>query len=133
MKKSPRERLLPKPEEISWERALRSVPVPNPAAEPQGPDEEGLTLVVQGRKPRFLVPPLSWILRPRLVRRVRLDRVGRDLWKLCDGTRNLEAVVDAFAAANRLTFHEARVAVTQYLAELTRRGVIAAAVTQTDG
>jgi hypothetical protein len=54
-----------------------------------------------------------------------LDALGRGVFDLCDAHRTVEDIVDAFAAAHHLTFHEARISVTQYLRELIRRGVCA--------
>jgi len=57
-----------------------------------------------------------------------LDRLGSWVWKLCDGNRNVEQLVDDFAAAEGLSFHEARVAVTGYLKTLIQRGALAVEV-----
>jgi len=49
---------------------------------------------------------------------------------LCDGERTVEAIIDAFAAEHRLTFHEARVAVGGYLRSLMARGALAMVMAQ---
>ena len=56
---------------------------------------------------------------------MRLDRLGSQVWQLCDGVRTVEDVVDEFARLHRLTFHEARASVTAYLKMLVQRGVLA--------
>jgi len=58
-------------------------------------------------------------------RTLRLDRLGSEVWDLCDGQRTGEGVVDDFAQRHRLTFHEARAAVTVYLKTLVQRGALA--------
>jgi len=55
-------------------------------------------------------------------------RLGSQVWRWCDGERTVEAVVDAFAAAHGLTFHEARVAVAGYVSSLVKRGALAIAM-----
>jgi hypothetical protein len=64
----------------------------------------------------------------RAERHVTLDELGAAIWRGCDGVRRVEDLVDAFAAEHRLTFHEARVAVTNYLSQLIRRGVLVIAL-----
>ena len=54
-----------------------------------------------------------------------LDRLGAEVWRLCDGKRTVEEVVDLFGERHALTFHESRVAVTLYLKALLQRGVLA--------
>ena len=77
------------------------------------------------RHPGWLVPPLSWVVRPRHQRVVSLDRIGTEVWQACDGRRTVEQIVDAFSERRRLTFHEARAAVTGFLRSLVQRGILA--------
>jgi len=51
--------------------------------------------------------------------------LGRRLWQDCDGRRTVEEIVDRFRDEHRLTFHEARAAVSGYLQGLIQRGVLA--------
>jgi hypothetical protein len=87
-----------------------------------------LSVWVRSLPPRYMVPPISWIVPRRKERRFVLDRLGSEVWRLCDGRRNVEAVIDAFASEHELTFHEARVAVTSYIRSLVKRGVLAVAM-----
>ena len=111
--------------QVNWRRMLAAKPVRNQAAEVARQDDGLVRIAVRKRRPGFLVPPLAWIIRPRLSRRYYLDRLGTSVWELCDGQRTVEAVVDEFARRYRLSFHEARVAVTGYLRDLVHRGVLA--------
>ena len=108
----------------SWRRMLAARPLRNAAAEASEQGDE-LRIAVPAKRPRWLVPPLSWLLPVRPSRAVRLDRVGARVWGLCDGERTVEELVEAFAAMYNLSFHEARVAVTGYLSQLVRRGALA--------
>ena len=109
----------------SWGPMLLARAVHNTAATVDQDGEDAVRIGVRTIRPRYLVPPLSWIVPVRPERRVVLDRLGLEVWRLCDGVRTVEAVVDAFAAAHGLTFHEARAAVTGYINSLVRRGVLA--------
>jgi hypothetical protein len=104
---------------------LSARPVRNEAAKPLREGTSRLRLTVKRRKLRYLVPPLSWVIRPRPTHDVVLDELGAEVWDLCDGERTVEAVADEFARRHSLSFHESRVAVTSYMAELVRRGALA--------
>lgn len=109
----------------SWRPMLEARPVRNAAAATTARDDDALSIAVRTRKPSWLVAPLSWIVPLRPTRAVHLDRLGTQVWRLCDGERTVEQVVDAFAERHSLTFHEARVAVTGYLSSLVQRGAMA--------
>ncbi len=114
----------------SWKRMLRTRPVQNTAADVKQEGEKGVRITVKKIKPFFLIPPLSWIIRPRLTGSVLLDGLGSQVWDMCTGERTVEDIVDEFARRHRLTFHESRVAVTNYMKLLVERGALAMAMTQ---
>jgi len=106
-----------------WQPMLRMRPVRNRAVKTENAD--GVTrITVRKRRPRYLVPPLSWVIRPRLESRIELEGLGIEILEYCDGVRRVEGIVDDFAARHALTFHEARVSVTTYLKALVQRGVV---------
>ena len=109
----------------SWRRMLEARPVHNAAARMVSDDGDSMTIYVKSARPWYLVPPLSWIVPVRAERKTELDNLGSEVWRLCDGDRTVETIVDAFAAKHRLTFHEARIGVTGYLRTLIQRGVLA--------
>jgi len=107
-----------------WWPAMMTRPVRNSAAA-VGDEGDVKVVTVRQERPRWLVPPLSWIIRPRLKKTVRLEGLSLQIWQLCDGRRRMIELADEFAAENDLTFHEARVAVSDYLQRLVRRGLVA--------
>lgn len=107
---------------------LAARPQRNQAARVERDNPDVVRLTVRKRRPRLLLPPLSWIIRPRLENRYELEGLGLEVWQLCDGNRRVEDIVDAFAQRRRLTFHESRVAVTSYLKILVEKGALAMAV-----
>ena len=108
---------------VSWRRSLLGVPLRNEAA---GVVEEGdgLSVSVARKRPWWLVPPISWAIKPRAEKTMRLDALGAEVWRLCDGERTVEQVIDKFATSHRLTFHESRAAVTTYIRQLVEHGVL---------
>lgn len=112
--------------EDGWRRMLLSRPVRNEAATVISEEADHVRLELRLQKPAWLVPPLSWLIRPWWQQRlVTLHGPGYQVWQWCDGLLTVEEIADRFATRHRLTFHESRVAVTQYLSTLIRRGVLA--------
>ena len=111
--------------EADWSGMLRAQPTRNSAARAVENGSTGVTLYVRRRRPAWLVPPISWVVPYSAEREVRLDALGRQVWQWCDGNLTVEEIVDRFKDEHRLTFHEARAAVTGYLQKLIQRGVLA--------
>ena len=101
------------------------IPVKNREVEVERNDENGTVLRVPMRKGWYRRPPLTWVLPLSTYRRVQLDGLGKDVWEACDGRRSVEAIVDDFANRFKLTFHESRLTVTDFLRDLSRRALIA--------
>ena len=79
---------------------------------------------VRKKRPRWLVFPLTLIIRLRLKTNIKLDRLGTNILDFCDGQKTVENIIDAFCNEYALTFHEGRVSVTKYLRELIHRGIL---------
>jgi len=121
---------------LSREQSLAAVPVRNQAIEWE--DVDGDT----GPEALLTVPPPQgkWIplLRPLLVlpkepRKIQLDSLGSQVWRLCDGERTVNAICDELCARHRLSHREAMLSLTTYLRRLGKRGLIGFAVPVEDG
>ena len=55
---------------------------------------------------------------------LQLDELGSSVWDLIDGKRSIRQLIQIFAETHQLQFREAEVAVTQFIRELGRRGLI---------
>jgi hypothetical protein len=104
---------------------LRARPLKNQAARIESETRDAVSIVVKQERPAFIRPPLSWIVPHRPERTAQLDTLGTEVWRLCDGKRDVEAIIDRFAEAHALSFHESRIAVTEYIGSLVKRGVLA--------
>jgi len=90
-------------------------------------DERGdgtVMVCVPVRRPRYMVPPLSWLLPFSPERRIELDRLGGEVLNLCNGQTTVERIMKRFAGEHKLSFREAQVSVTEFLKMLTQRGII---------
>ena len=112
-------------QKASWRRMLQARPARNVATTIHRHDDRELRITVRKRKPAYLVPPLTWAIRPKLQRTIVLDPLGIEIWDLCDANRTVENIIDEFSDRHKLTFHEARVAVTEHLKTLVQRGALA--------
>jgi len=59
-----------------------------------------------------------------LTRKLQLDSLGSQVWRLIDGRNSVAEIIHAFAAASTITVQEAEQAVTAFLRELGKRGLI---------
>jgi hypothetical protein len=113
----------------SWHDMLATILYRNLKVTAEWSDQHThLTLKVPTKRPGYLIPPISWVVRPPAYKSLVLDPVAADLWEWCDGEKNVEQVIELFARKHNLTFHESRVSVTTYLKQLIKRGVWAVAI-----
>ena len=110
---------------VPAEQLLAAVPHVNQAMELRRQASGSVLVVVPIRRPRWLVPPLSWILPFSSHRTVELDQAGAAVLHKCNGERTVERIIEEFAADHKLSFREAQLPVTQFLRQLTQRGLIA--------
>ena len=57
-------------------------------------------------------------------RQLQLDGLGTEVWKMIDGKRTVRNIVDTFAESHQLGGREAEMAVTQFLRDLGKRGLV---------
>jgi hypothetical protein len=60
----------------------------------------------------------------RIEKKLQLDELGTQVWKLVDNRRTVREIVREFARSHQLMEKEAEVAVTRFLRELGKRGLI---------
>jgi len=111
--------------QVSAEQMLRAVPHQNTAMTTTRRSDGTALVSVPIRRPKYMVPPLSWFLPFSSHRRVELDRVGVRVLELCNGRRTVESIIEKFAGEHKLSFREAQLSISQFLSQLTQRGLIA--------
>lgn len=104
---------------------LESVPHPNRAMQVEPRTDGGAVVAIPLKRPRYLVPPISWVLPFSSQRRAQLDALGATVLELCDGGRTVEQIVECVATQYRLSFREALLSVTPFMRLLTERGMLA--------
>jgi len=116
-----------KSELLSREDALECTPIKNDGVEESRLENGELQL-------SYPVTSRPWLagLARRLgrksyetyLKKLQLDALGTEVWELMDGATRVRDVIRQFAAKHRLQQREAELAVTRFLCELGKRGLI---------
>jgi hypothetical protein len=62
-----------------------------------------------------------------------LDPYGRRVYESCDGKRTVQAIVERFAAATRISLPEAEMVVTKFMKTLMSKGLVAMEMKRGEG
>lgn len=114
-----------KPAQVGVGQFLRSRPMRNESMTVDRRADGTMLASIPLRRPAWLVPPLSWLIPFSSHRRVELDTVGATVLTMCDGKRTVERIIEDFARKEKLSFREAQLPVTQFLQQLSERGMMA--------
>ena len=57
-------------------------------------------------------------------RKLELDNLGTGVWEMIDGKRTVQDIIDKFAQIHQLQVAESESAITQFLRDLGKRGLI---------
>jgi hypothetical protein len=117
-----------KPTNLSREDALACRPVKNrDVLKDNSP--EGLTVLTYPVQPRAWISALlkrfGMSVAHGLRRKLQLDDLGGEVWSFIDGRLRVKDIIEKFARTHGLTVQEAEPAVTHFLKELGKRGLIA--------
>ncbi len=90
--------------------------------------ENGDVLILYPENPNpWVSRVLSWMGKTEgrvRMRKLQLDALGSQVWRLVDGYRTVLELVDVFAQSHQLHHREAEIAVVQFIRELGRRQII---------
>lgn len=109
-----------------WRDMLRARVIRNEAVQVLRSNEDGsLEVELPFRQRWFMLKPFSLIFPFRKGKKIRLDPIGSELFGACSQKRTVESIIDWFAAEERLSFHESRMTVSNYLRILMQEGLLA--------
>lgn len=112
---------------LSRQEALAALPVRNDGLTTE-PTADGELMVTVPRRSDWVGKVLALVFAVPKERKVVLDRVGAEIWGLCDGRHSVEGIITALAQKHNLNRKEAEVSLTAYLRQLGRRGLVGFAV-----
>ncbi|MBW1981499.1 MAG: PqqD family protein [Deltaproteobacteria bacterium] len=119
--------VFPGSEDFSRSRALECRPVKNQMVT-ESVDSKGFAMLNYplALKPWLLALAVRTGLRARdsLVRKLQLDEMGTLTWKLVDGNRTVADIIEILSRKYHLNRREAEIAVSSFLRELGKRGLI---------
>jgi len=116
-----------KKETLAKNDALLCIPEKNVLVEENFLESGDLILSYQAMyKPFFMKVKkmLGKNARNSFKRKIRLDRLGVDVWSLMDGKKNVKTIIREFAALHTLNYKEAEISVTLFLRSLGEKGLI---------
>jgi hypothetical protein len=117
---------------ITREEILAAVPVRNSLVEWETNEQEEVVLRIPQRQDQagqllrrfFAAPPFKQVV---------LDELGSDVWHLCTGENNVDAIVKEIARKYKLGRREVELSLANYLRTLAQRGYIGLAKGQVPG
>jgi hypothetical protein len=112
---------------ITRAEALEHTPIKNVQTEETRLDSGEILLVYTvAIRPWFtgLVKRFGGTSDGRFQKRLQLDLLGSEVWDLLDGQRSVREVIRQFARRHQLHPREAEVAVTRFLRDLGKRGLV---------
>jgi hypothetical protein len=112
---------------LSRQEALAALPVRNEGLKTE-PTGDGELMVTIPRRSDWVGGLLALVFAVPKERKVVLDRVGTEIWQLCDGRHTVQGIISALGEKHKLNRKEAEVSLTAYLRQLGRRGLIGFAV-----
>jgi hypothetical protein len=102
---------------------LRSIPVANEAVRRQAVGDDKMQISVPFHQP-------GWAQSVRILfpiskeKSVELDRLGAEIFALCDGTRTVEQIIDLHQDRWQLSFFESRAMILQFLQHLVKHSFV---------
>ena len=122
-----KDRISPKPK-YTREQMLGARPTRHPQIEwnrePRKSDSVSVVLLkIPRMRSKWADLAAKWLQVPDF-KKIELDEIGSDVWEMCDGAHNVEAIAKAIGTAYRLNKRQAEVSVTAYMKMLAERRLL---------
>jgi hypothetical protein len=108
---------------LSRDQALRTRPIHNPVLEWEK-DANGEVVLRIPQRRDMIGKILCKVFRAPGHRVLALDKVGSDIWELCDGDNSVEAIVAIMCKKYKITRRECETSVGTYLKTLSDRNLV---------
>lgn len=113
--------------EITRTQALESIPIKSEHVQETHLENGEVLLTFQERSRRWMAGIVRYLGGSpdgAVTRKLQLDELGTSVWGRIDGKRSVRQMVKEFAGEHQLHPKEAEVAVTRFLRDLGKRGLI---------
>lgn len=118
-----------KQRKLSRSEALAARPVRNTQVEWKEAGGGEVVIIIRPRVDR-VAKVLRWLFPPPRERRISLDEVGAEVWRLCDGSASVEQIIKKMAKRYKLNRQEAETSTTEYLRRLGKRRLVGFAIAE---
>ena len=109
---------------LTREQVLSSIPVRNPKLEWKR-TVDGKVIVIVRRRDDWLGKLVGVLFCvPKMKEVVLSDRIGTEVWEMCDGKHTIERMVGRIARKYKLTEREAEVSLITFLNRMAKRGMV---------
>ncbi len=119
---------------LSFAGQLEAIPLPNQRlrVDDCGTEQggQGRVMVEIDLRYRGLARLAQRVFRLRTSRRYELNGIGLEVFRMIDGHKTFEQLIDQFSTCHQLTFFEARALLLQYIGMLAARAIVVVAVRQ---
>ncbi len=105
------------------EETLRAKPIRNESFRWERTSEGEISIIIHRRKV-WWIWLLSKIFFIPKKRKFRLDKIGSDVWDMCDGETTVEQMIKRISKSYKLSRREAEVSLLNYLKQLAKKGVV---------
>jgi hypothetical protein len=109
--------------ELTREQAMNALPLRNPSLKWRR-TKQGDVVVTLTRRKDTRGRLLSLFFHVPGSRDITLDEVGSRVWRMSNGRRTVEGMIEALATEYKLNRREAEVSLTEYLRQLGQRGMV---------
>lgn len=113
-----------RPSAPTWRELLELRPVRNSELEWSEENERVVLRVKHGERRSWKLRLVNLLVPLPPDRRVALDAIGTDVWRMLDGQNTVGRIAKTLAKKYKLTPREAELSLQQYFKELGRRGYI---------
>lgn len=108
----------------TWREMLELRPVRNPNLEWSEENDRIVLCIKHGERKGWKLRLLNFFVPLPPERRVALDAIGTDVWRLMDGSNTVGKIAKQLAKKYKLAPREAELSLQQFFKELGRRGYV---------
>jgi hypothetical protein len=108
----------------TWRELLELRPIRNPALEWSEENERVVLCIKHGERRSWKLRLVNLLVPLPPDRRVALDAIGTDVWRMLDGRNTVGRIAKTLAKKYKLSPREAELSLQQFFKELGRRGYV---------
>lgn len=99
------------------------IPVRNDALNAEKRNDGEISVTVE-RKKLWWVTLLAFIFYIPKKRTIQLDRIGAEVYEMCNGKNSVDAIVECFREKHKITRRESELSIVAYLRRLGKKGLL---------